>query len=106
MASLTSQQREQAIGRLNTGPHAQVIVNAFNCSVRTIERLRIRYNTTNSTDDRPRCDRPRITTPISCSNICMTDSPQRHRQLVRPLATISNPHPLAALAVEDPRVSR
>ncbi|ESO83906.1 hypothetical protein LOTGIDRAFT_236403 [Lottia gigantea] len=63
MARLTSQQREHAIGRLNSGQRSQVSANAFNWSLRTIERFRFRYNTTNSTDDRPRSDRPRVTTP-------------------------------------------
>ncbi|XP_071090718.1 uncharacterized protein [Haliotis cracherodii] len=63
MPRLSSQQREQAIGRLNAGQRTQVIANAFNCSVRTIERLLIRYNTTNSTNDRPRSGRRRVTTP-------------------------------------------
>jgi hypothetical protein len=54
---LNPQQREQAIGRLHAGQPARVIANDFNCNVRTIERLRIRYNAKNSTNDRPRSGR-------------------------------------------------
>jgi hypothetical protein len=39
-----------------------VIANDFNYNVRTIERQRVRYNATNSTNDRPRCGRPQVTT--------------------------------------------
>jgi hypothetical protein len=39
-----------------------VIANDFNCNVRTIERLRVRCNATNSTNDRPRCGIPHVTT--------------------------------------------
>ena len=63
MPRLSRQQREQAIGRLHAGQAARVIANDFNCSTRTIERLRQRYNATNSTNDRPRSGRPQVTTP-------------------------------------------
>ena len=46
MPRLSRQQREQAIGRLHAGQAARVIANDFNCSTRTIERLRQRYNAT------------------------------------------------------------
>ena len=62
MPRLNPQQREQAIGRLHAGQPARVIANDFNCNVRTIERLRVRYNATNSMNDRPRCGRPQVTT--------------------------------------------
>ena len=63
MPLLSWQQREQAIGWLHAGQAARVIANDFNCSTKTIERLRQRYNATNSTNDRPRSDRPQVTTP-------------------------------------------
>ena len=63
MPRLNRQQRDQAIGRLHAGQAARVIANDFNCSIRTIERLRQRFNATNSTDDRPRSGRPQVTTP-------------------------------------------
>ena len=49
MPRLRQNQREQVIGRLQAGERPRVITNAMNCSVRTIERLRERYNATNST---------------------------------------------------------
>jgi DNA invertase Pin-like site-specific DNA recombinase len=51
MPRLNPQQREQAIGRLHAGQPARVIANDFNCNVRTIERLWVRYNATNSTNN-------------------------------------------------------
>lgn len=62
MPRLNPQQREQAVGRLNAGQRPQVVANAFNCNVRTIQRLRERHTATNSTNDRPRSGRPRVTT--------------------------------------------
>ena len=59
---LNPQQREQAICRLHAGQPARVIANDFNCNVRTIECLRVRYNATNSMNDRPRCGRSQVTT--------------------------------------------
>ena len=47
---------------MHAGQPARVIANDFNCNVRTVERLRVRYNATNSTNDRPRCGRPQVTT--------------------------------------------
>ncbi|CAC5358245.1 unnamed protein product [Mytilus coruscus] len=62
MPRLNPGQREQAIGRVNAGRRPQVVANAFNCNIRTIQRLRERYNATNSPNDRPRTGRPRVTT--------------------------------------------
>ena len=62
MPRLNPKEREQAIGRLHAGQPARVIANDFNCNVRTIERLRVRYNATNSTNDRPCCGIPHVTT--------------------------------------------
>ena len=56
MPRLSRHQREQAIGRCHAGQGARVIANDFNCSTRTIERLRQRY-------DRPRSGRPEVRTP-------------------------------------------
>jgi FixJ family two-component response regulator len=60
MPRLNPQQREQAIGRLHAGQPARVIANDFNCNVRTIEHLRVRYNATNSMNDRLRCGKIRV----------------------------------------------
>ena len=56
-------QPKQATGRLGAGQSAQIVVNAHNVNSRTIYRLQHRYNTSNSTNDRPRSGRPRVTTP-------------------------------------------
>jgi hypothetical protein len=62
MPRLNPQQSEQAIGRLYAGQPSRAIANDFNCNVQTIECLRVRYNATNSTNDRPRCGIPHVTT--------------------------------------------
>ena len=53
----------EAIGRLHAGQSKRVTANYFNCSIRTTDRLQIRFNATNSTNDRPRSGRPQVTTP-------------------------------------------
>ncbi|XP_071094228.1 uncharacterized protein [Haliotis cracherodii] len=63
MPRLSTQQREQAIGRLQAGQRSQVVANTFNVHVSNIHRLQQRYNITNSTADRARRGRPRVTTP-------------------------------------------
>lgn len=62
MPRLTRNQRHQALGRLQAGQTARQVANAFQVHVRTIYRLQQRYQTTNTTDDRPRSGRPRVTT--------------------------------------------
>ncbi|XP_067670865.1 uncharacterized protein [Haliotis asinina] len=62
MPRLTSAQRNQAIGRLEAGHTAKAVANHFHVNVRTIYRLQERFRTTNTTDDRPRTGRPRVTT--------------------------------------------
>lgn len=60
--SLTPVQREWTIERLNAGQRPQLVADVFNCNVRTIQRLRICYNATNSTLDRLHSGRQRVTT--------------------------------------------
>ena len=63
MPRLTQIQRNQAIGRLEAGESALHVARQFNVHISTIYRLQERYNTTQTTDDRPRSGRPRVTTP-------------------------------------------
>ena len=60
MPLLSRQLRGQAIGRLHAWQAARVIANDFNCSTRTFERLRQRYNATNSKNDPPRSGRTQV----------------------------------------------
>uniref|UniRef100_A0A0L8ID10 Paired domain-containing protein n=1 Tax=Octopus bimaculoides TaxID=37653 RepID=A0A0L8ID10_OCTBM len=64
MPRLTRNQREQAIGRLHAGQRPWVIPNDLNCSIKTIEWLRERYNAANSTNDRSCSGRPRVATAL------------------------------------------
>lgn len=63
MPWLSLEQQKQAIWRLNSGQQPQLVAQAFNCNVCTIQRLREHYNTTNSINDWPCSGRPRVTTP-------------------------------------------
>ncbi|XP_071085508.1 uncharacterized protein [Haliotis cracherodii] len=60
MPRLTRNQRHQP-GQLQAGQTARQVANAFQVLLRTTYRLQQRYQTTNTTDDRPRSGRPRVT---------------------------------------------
>ena len=77
MPQLSRYQREQCIGRLGAGWSTQIVANAYNVNVRIIYQLQLRYNTTNSTNNRPRSGRQHTTT--FRANICKT------QQLRRPI---------------------
>jgi transposase len=53
----------RALGMLQGGMRTADVTRAINCNVRTVRRLRQRYRETGLTADRPRSDRPRVTTP-------------------------------------------
>ena len=96
MPRLNRHQREQAIGRCHAGQVARVIANAFNCSTRTIERLRQSYNATNSTNDRPRSSRPQVTTQRQnrynySASIWTIDLQEHRKQHDIPTEHISDP---------------
>ena len=55
MPRLSLEQQEQSIGRLNGGQ--QLITQALNVHVCTIQRLLVCYNATNSINDRARSGR-------------------------------------------------
>uniref|UniRef100_A0A0L8HSF9 Tc3 transposase DNA binding domain-containing protein n=1 Tax=Octopus bimaculoides TaxID=37653 RepID=A0A0L8HSF9_OCTBM len=78
MSKLTRNEREQAIGRLHADQCPWVIANDFNCSIRTSERLRERYNAKNSTDYRPRMSRS-PSAPLDTSMVCHKSRYQPHR---------------------------
>uniref|UniRef100_A0AAZ3PHN0 Uncharacterized protein n=1 Tax=Oncorhynchus tshawytscha TaxID=74940 RepID=A0AAZ3PHN0_ONCTS len=55
--------RERAFGMLQGGMRTADVARAINSNVRTVRRLRQRDRETGRTADRPRSDRPRVTTP-------------------------------------------
>ena len=105
MPRLSRNQREQAAGQ-----SAQVVVNAYNVNVRTIYRLQHRYNTTNSTNDRPRSGRPLVTTPrqgrFILRQYLQDRPPQQLRRLVIPLEHSNDPLvPTPSVAAWLPTIS-
>ena len=54
--------RERALGMLQRGMRTADVARAINYNVRTVRRLRQRFRETGWTADRPRSDRPRVTT--------------------------------------------
>ena len=62
MPRLSKIERERAFGMLQVGESTNAVARHFQCSVRTIQRLRQRVNETGQTSDRPRSGRPRVTT--------------------------------------------
>ena len=61
MPRLTPQERERALGRLQAGQSAREVANLLNCHISTVFRLHGRFQATNTTTDRPRTGRPRVT---------------------------------------------
>ena len=53
--------RERMVGMVQAGMTYQAVADHFDVSVITISRLMIRLRQTGSTNDRPRNDRPRVT---------------------------------------------
>ena len=62
MPRLNNDERNQAIGMLNSGMSATVVSRLFGCTRKTIERLRKRFRVARNVADRPRSGRPRVTT--------------------------------------------
>ena len=62
MLRLNNDERNQAIGMLNAGMSETVVSRHLGCTLKTIERLRRRFRVTGKVADRPRSDRPRVTT--------------------------------------------
>ena len=60
MPRLNNDERNQAIGMLNAGMSATVVLQHFGCTRKTIERLRRPF--TGNVADRPRSGRSRVTT--------------------------------------------
>ena len=61
MPRLSAIQQERAIGRLDAWDPMNVVAMAFGVHISTIDRLITRFRMTNSTGDRPRSGRPRVT---------------------------------------------
>ena len=55
-------EQTQAIGMLNAGTSAPIVLRHFGCTRKTIERLRRRFIVTGNVADRPQSGRPRVTT--------------------------------------------
>uniref|UniRef100_A0A673YR65 Tc1-like transposase DDE domain-containing protein n=1 Tax=Salmo trutta TaxID=8032 RepID=A0A673YR65_SALTR len=70
---------ERALGMLQGGMRTADVARAINCNVRAVRRLRQRYGETGRTADRPRSDRPRVTTPAQDRYIRTSHLRDRYR---------------------------
>ena len=59
---LNNDERNQAIGMLNAGMSATVVLWHFGCTRKTIERLQRRFHVTENVADHPQSGMPRVTT--------------------------------------------
>ena len=62
MPRIPNNLRERAIGMLDAGMPTEHVAKHVGCSSRAIRNLRIRFQTTGSTNDLPQRGRPRVTT--------------------------------------------
>ena len=63
MPRLSKENRERCVGMLQAGMSQNAVAATVGTSQKTISLLWRRFQTTGSTDDRPRSGRPRVTTP-------------------------------------------
>ena len=63
MPRLNNDERNEAIGMLNAGMTATIVLRHFGCTRKTIERLQRRFLVTGNVADHSRSGRPRVTTP-------------------------------------------
>ena len=61
MPRLSADERGRALGRLEAGEPPSTVARVFGVHVTTINRLVMRFMMTNSSADRPRSGRPRVT---------------------------------------------
>ena len=78
MPRLNNSERNQAIGMLNAGMSSAVVSRHFGCTRKAIERLRRRFRVTGNVVDRPRSDRPRVTTATDDRYIVLQHLRNRH----------------------------
>ena len=80
MPRLNNDELNQAMRMLNAGMPATIVSQHFGCTRRTIERLRRRFRLTENVTDRPRSDRPRVTTAADVRYIVLLHL--RNRRLI------------------------
>ena len=78
MPRLNAAERNIAIGRLEAGQSQNAVAQHFQVHRSTISRLWNRYTRYNSTEDRPRSGRPRVTTPAQDRYIRLHHLRHRH----------------------------
>ena len=71
MPRLDSDERNQANWTLNAGLSATVVSRHFECTRKTIQRLRRRFLVTGNIADRSRSDKPRVTTAADDRDIVL-----------------------------------
>ena len=97
MPRLNNDQRNQVIGMLNAGSSVANVSRLFGCTRATINRLRTRFQTRGTVQDRPRSGRPRVTT--AADDRYMTVHHLRNRRLSA--AATARQHGISAHTVRN-----
>ena len=94
MPSVPAHLCERALGMLQGGMRTADVARAMNCNVHTVRRLRQRYRETGRTANRPRSDRPRVTTPAQDRYIQKSHLRDRYRMATTPARVTPGTHNL------------
>lgn len=99
MTRLSPDERGRALGLLEANYSARAIARRMNCHHRTITNLAERYQRTNSSRDRPRSGRPRVTTRRDDRHIERDHLRDRHLPAAQTADTFPGPNGVASRTV-------
>lgn len=95
MPRLQQPERDRAIGMLQAGRSTRAVARVFGVHHSTVVRLAERFQTTGSSNDRPRSGRPRVTTAAQDRANRLSHLRDRFRPATRTAAETIGTHQLS-----------